>query len=265
MATLFPTALDVLANPNSADPLHTPSHANQHTNANDAIEALQSKVGINNSAVATSLDYRIKQLELNPASGNLVGLSDVLITSASNNDLLAYETSSGKWKNKTFSNLDLATKTYVDAGLNNLGNTLNGYVPIGDVGEPDGVASLDSAGKIPVAQLGNLIDGAPEALNTLNELAAALADDANYATTITNALALKAPLASPTFTGTVNLSSATVNGVLSTVQQNGTALSKRPTLNFVGGALIQDDLANNRINVTIAGGDSETYALMGVF
>lgn len=36
-----------------------------------------------------------------------------------------------------------------------------------------------------------LVDGAPGALNTLNELAAALGDDANYATTITNALALK--------------------------------------------------------------------------
>lgn len=40
--------------------------------------------------------------------------------------------------------------------------------------------------------ISNLIDGAPLALNTLNELAAALGDDANYATTITNALALKA-------------------------------------------------------------------------
>jgi hypothetical protein len=38
----------------------------------------------------------------------------------------------------------------------------------------------------------NLIDGAPVALNTLNELAAALADDANYATNIENQLLLKA-------------------------------------------------------------------------
>lgn len=44
----------------------------------------------------------------------------------------------------------------------------------------------------------------PAALDTLNELAAALGDDANYATTVTNALATKAPLASPTFTGTVS-------------------------------------------------------------
>jgi len=36
-----------------------------------------------------------------------------------------------------------------------------------------------------------VLDGAPDALDTLNELAAALGDDANYATTITNALAAK--------------------------------------------------------------------------
>jgi hypothetical protein len=39
-----------------------------------------------------------------------------------------------------------------------------------------------------------LVDSAPGALNTLNELAAALGDDSNYATTVTNALATKAAL-----------------------------------------------------------------------
>lgn len=47
----------------------------------------------------------------------------------------------------------------------------------------------------------NVIASAPGALNTLDELAAALGDDANYAATITAALALKAPLASPALTG----------------------------------------------------------------
>ncbi len=47
-----------------------------------------------------------------------------------------------------------------------------------------------------------LVDSAPGALDTLKELADALGDDPDFAATITNALALKAPLASPTFTGT---------------------------------------------------------------
>jgi microcystin-dependent protein len=50
--------------------------------------------------------------------------------------------------------------------------------------------------------INNLVDGAPTALNTLNELAAAINDDASYASTITTALGNKAPLASPAFTGT---------------------------------------------------------------
>lgn len=54
----------------------------------------------------------------------------------------------------------------------------------------------------------DVLASAPAALNTLDELAAALGDDANFATTVTNSLAAKAPLASPTFTGTVTLPAA---------------------------------------------------------
>ncbi|HBQ4549027.1 TPA: tail fiber protein [Escherichia coli] len=46
-----------------------------------------------------------------------------------------------------------------------------------------------------------LINGAPGTLDTLKEIAAAINNDPNYSTTINNALALKAPLASPALTG----------------------------------------------------------------
>lgn len=46
-----------------------------------------------------------------------------------------------------------------------------------------------------------LINGAPGTLDTLKEIAAAINNDPNYSTTINNALALKAPLASPVLTG----------------------------------------------------------------
>ena len=51
-----------------------------------------------------------------------------------------------------------------------------------------------------------ITDSAPATLDTLNELAAALGDDANFSTTVTNSIALKAPLASPSLTGTVDIS-----------------------------------------------------------
>ncbi|OXK55666.1 beta strand repeat-containing protein [Escherichia coli] len=47
-----------------------------------------------------------------------------------------------------------------------------------------------------------LINGAPGTLDTLKEIAAAINNDPNFSTTINNALALKAPLASPALTGT---------------------------------------------------------------
>ncbi|WP_460052692.1 phage tail protein [Pseudomonas sp. H1_A05] len=51
------------------------------------------------------------------------------------------------------------------------------------------------------AAIAALVDSSPGTLDTLNELAAALGDDPNFATTVTNALATKAPLNGPVFTG----------------------------------------------------------------
>lgn len=63
MATNFPTSLDSLTNPTASTTTAAVSHADQHANANDAIEALEAKVGINSSADTTSLDYRVTTLE----------------------------------------------------------------------------------------------------------------------------------------------------------------------------------------------------------
>ena len=63
MATNFPASLDTLTNPTSSDSLSSPSHSAQHANVNDAVEALQAKVGADSSAVTSSLDYKVAQLE----------------------------------------------------------------------------------------------------------------------------------------------------------------------------------------------------------
>jgi len=69
-----------------------------------------------------------------------------------------------------------------------------------------------------------LVDGAPDLLNTLNELAAAINDDANYTTTITTALGTKAPLASPALTGVPTAPTAAAN--TNTTQIATTAFAK---------------------------------------
>ena len=59
----------------------------------------------------------------------------------------------------------------------------------------------------------NLINGAPAALDTLNELAAAMADDAAFSTTVTNNLATKLNLSGGQLTGNLTFSgSQTVDG-----------------------------------------------------
>lgn len=63
MPTNFPTSLDSLTNPLATDTLNSPSHSGQHADANDAIEALEAKVGVTGSLVTSSLDYRVRNLE----------------------------------------------------------------------------------------------------------------------------------------------------------------------------------------------------------
>ncbi len=69
--------------------------------------------------------------------------------------------------------------------------------------------------------ISSLVDSSPEALDTLNELAQALGDDPNFATTIANQLGLKANIASPNFTGVPT--APTANAGVSTTQIATTA------------------------------------------
>ena len=63
------------------------------------------------------------------------------------------------------------------------------------------------------ARVALIVDSAPGTLNTLNELAAALGDDANFSTTVTNSIATKLPLAGGTLTGALSGTSATFSGI----------------------------------------------------
>jgi len=120
---------------------------------------------------------------------------------------------------------DVITQTSLS---NTLTDATTGYVSIGDVGVADGVASLDSNGKIPDSEIpstiardseipsltgyatesyvttaiSNLVDTAPTTLNTLNELAAAINDetDANKPVSTATQTALDSKLDSSGFT-----------------------------------------------------------------
>jgi hypothetical protein len=70
-------------------------------------------------------------------------------------------------------------------------------------------------------EISNLVNSAPSTLDTLNELATALGNDPNFATTISNSLGQKANLSGASFSGTVTAPS----GNFSVLQQNGISVS----------------------------------------
>jgi hypothetical protein len=88
-----------------------------------------------------------------------------------------------------------ATQTALDAKLALAGGTMTGAIAMGTnkitgLGAPTN--ANDAATKTYVdGVITGLVDGAPDLLNTLNELAAAINDDANYSTTLTTALGNK--------------------------------------------------------------------------
>ena len=88
-----------------------------------------------------------------------------------------------------------------------------------------------------------LVDSAPSTLNTLNELAAALGDDANFSTTVTNSIATKLPLAGGTITGNV-----TYNDSVKALFGNGSDLQifHDGSANYIQG--------NSNLNITTANG-----------
>lgn len=76
MASNFPSQLDSLTNPSPTQSLDDPTvdHAAQHANANDAIEAIEARIGIAGTTDAASLEKRLMQLTTGKGGGQtLIG------------------------------------------------------------------------------------------------------------------------------------------------------------------------------------------------
>ncbi len=93
-----------------------------------------------------------------------------------------------------------------------------------DLGSPSNATDAATKGYVDT-QVTNLVGGAPGALDTLNELAAALNDDASFNSTITTSIAAKLPLAGGTMSGAIAMGSNKVTG-LTNGSASGDAVNK---------------------------------------
>ena len=82
-------------------------------------------------------------------------------------------------------------------------------------------------------EINDLIASAPGALDTLNELAAALGNDASFSTTVTNSLATKLPLAGGTMSGAIAMGTNKITGM-----GDPTSAQDAATKNYVDTAAI---------------------------
>lgn len=141
--------------------------------------------------------------------------------------------------NNTF---DLGTNDTRFKDLYLTGNTI--YLGSATIGATNTVIDLPSGSTIGGTSItgyvdtaiSNLINAAPAALDTLNELASALGNDENFSTTVTNSLALKAPLNNPTFTGTVSGISKSMVGLSNVTNESKATMFTNPTFTGITSA-----------------------------
>jgi len=175
----------------------------------------------------------------------------------------------------TFASLRAQGTTAGDVGLGNATNESKATMFAGPTFTGNAVAptpsSNDNSTKIATTayvqtELTDLIGGAPGTLDTLNELAAAIDDDASYASTLTTALATKLPKAGGTMSGAIAMGNNNITGV-NNIQANGDVSLQTSTGEYAlyGSANAQTQLYHNGIKKfeTTSGGVDITGEVQG--
>ena len=137
--------------------------------------------------------------------------------------------------------------------LDSVAMNANNYSLSSDLLDEDNMAS-NSATKVATqqsikayvdAEVAGVVDSAPSALNTLNELAAALGDDANYATTTSTALGnrLRVDTASQGLNGTQQSNARTNLGLGTAATLSGTGAVANGNAGLVTGDTVYDYIA----------------------
>lgn len=122
-------------------------------------------------------------------TGNVTGTADKAVADGDGNNIVnTYVTKSALASSVTTGTGKVTTLTATDSTLTNLTVTGQTTVPTANAGNSSkAIANTEFVAK----SLAALVDSAPDQLNTLNELAKALGNDANFSATITAELAKK--------------------------------------------------------------------------
>lgn len=148
----FPTTLDALTNPSATDRTNVVSHSGQHSDANDAIEALEAKMGINGSAVTSSLSYKLSGVVTPDKAVSLTGvetLTNKILTSPS---MTSATIATAAITNVTLSTTSSATTTLTGS------TTVNGTLKVN--------LGSDATGDIYYRNSGGLFTRLPVGSNT---------------------------------------------------------------------------------------------------
>ena len=251
MATNFPTSIDALTNPTGASSLTSPDHAGQHTDANDAIEAIETQIGTTASPVLARLASPSFTGNLSvdtdtlfvDGTTNKVGIGTVtpstalavigpLVTVSSQTGVIGTfgSSSSGRLLVGSITGTDAfigsegATKLYLNTNASpRLTIESSGDIGIGTISP---TTKLDVAGTVTAYSFaGPLASTVTAVTQTAGNSTTAVATTA-FVTTADN---LKANLASPTFTGTPTLPT----GTIATTQTAADSSTKVATTAFV--------------------------------
>ena len=157
---------------------------------------------------------------------------------------------------------EVAAVTKTTLGLGNVTNTADADKPVSTAQSTAIATAKAEAIADATSQVNALLTGAPAALNTLDELAAALGDDANFAASVTTSLGLKVDSLTPISqkTASYTLSSLTERDDLIEMGSASAMTVTIPTdatLNFPIGTSI-DILQTSTGQVTIAGAGGVT-------
>jgi hypothetical protein len=209
--------------------------------------------GVITNTTSTGLAHSVPSSIQDACAGEKVAISSGFNEAAGVNEwnaIFAAKSRGGVFINRVFDDsLDIAYRTNGNINANFLGDTDSNYVVLYDKNNKsifhelyaDTPAPTINDTRVATTQyvqnaITELINGAPGTLDTLNEIATSLANDKDFAGTMTTQLALKAPLFSPDLGGvpTAPTASTPTNGAqIATTKFVKDVLTDSPALNGV--------------------------------